>query len=139
MTLRTTLLLASLLLGGAARADLVVPEEVACNGKKAGDTCDGGTCMSAGFECQAGSCRRHGDEAACRADGCSWEEQLLCRPAAPAPTPAPAPSSTPAPTPTPTPTPTPVPGGCAATTADDVGALLAVAVLALGWRRRRSA
>jgi uncharacterized protein (TIGR03382 family) len=133
MKLRTTFVLASLVVGAAAHADIVVPERAACNGKKAGDACDGGTCVSAGFECQAGSCRRHGDEAACRADGCSWEEQLVCRPAAPAPAPAPAPSSTPSPAPS------PVPGGCAATTANDVGALLAVAALALGWRRRRSA
>ena len=137
MNLRTTFVLAALVVAGAAHADIVVPAQAACTGKKPGDACDGGTCVSAGFECQAGSCRRHGDEAACRADGCSWEEQLVCRPAAPAPTPAPAPSSIPAPSSTPTSA--PVPGGCAATTADDVGALLAVAALALGWRRRRSA
>lgn len=128
MNLRATFILASLFLGGVARADLVVPERDACDGKKVGDACDGGACVSAGFECQAGSCRRHGDEAACRADGCSWEEQLVCRPAALAPAPAPAS----------TPTPATVPGGCAAASTGDVGALLAAATLALGWRRRRS-
>lgn len=123
--------------GGVAHADIIVPAQAACQGKKVGDACDGGVCASDGFECQAGICRSYGDEAACRANGCSWEEQISCRPA---PAPAPAPSSTPTPsTPSSTPTPSPVPGGCAATSTADVGALLALAALAFGWRRRRSA
>jgi len=63
-----------------ALADVVIPERDACRGKAIGDACDGGTCASAGFSCEAGSCRRHGDQEACRKDGCDWRELVECLP-----------------------------------------------------------
>ncbi|MBM4283585.1 MAG: hypothetical protein FJ137_23550, partial [Deltaproteobacteria bacterium] len=48
----------ALLAPNLAHADLVVPAEANCRGKKVGDACNGGTCQSDGFECQAGACRR---------------------------------------------------------------------------------
>jgi len=113
MRLFRPLLIAALALGATpSLADLVVPEVEDCRDKKVGDPCPGGTCVSDGFSCQAGSCRRFSSEAECRADGCQWVEGITCRAATP-PTPPPV---VPAPTaaPSTTPTPTPVPGGCSA-------------------------
>jgi len=117
-----------------ARADIIVPEQQACRHKKVGDACDGGTCQSDGFSCQAGSCRRHDDEAACRADGCSWVEGLSCKAAA-APTPTPTPTP-PAPTTTTAQIPEPVaPSSCAMADGSTIGAALLGLLLV---RRRRS-
>ena len=105
-------------LAESARADLVVPERDACRGAKVGDRCgEGKVCVSTGFECQAGSCRRFGSAEECQRGGCSWEEQVACQattpsPAAPSPTtPTPAQPTPPGaapPNPPPPPTPTPV-------------------------------
>jgi len=127
MNLRATFILATLVIGSAAHADIVVPEQAACNGKKVGDACDGGVCASAGFECQAGICRQYGDEAACRTNGCSWEEQIVC-----APTPTATSSTT-------TPAVTPPGGcgaGCSAAGLELGGAAALLALLALRRRRR---
>jgi hypothetical protein len=139
MTLRSPLILAvglvaAVLCADTARADIVVPERDACSGKKVGDACDGGTCVSAGFECQAGSCRRHGDEAACRADGCSWEEQIVCAPAPTATSTTPDPATT-----TTTPAPVTPPGGCGAGCSASGLELGGVAALLALLRRRRRA
>jgi hypothetical protein len=95
--MRTHLVLPALafaFVSSMARADIIVPEQQACRDKKVGDACDGGTCQSDGFSCQAGACRRHDDEAACRADGCSWVEGLSCKAAATPPAPTPPPPTT---------------------------------------------
>jgi hypothetical protein len=135
--MRTHLVLPALafaFVSSMARADIIVPEQQACRDKKVGDACDGGTCQSDGFSCQAGSCRRHDDETACRADGCSWVEGLSCKAAAtmpPAPTPAPTTTTTGQ-------TPEPVaPSSCAMAGGEaGFGAVLLSLLLA---RRRRSA
>jgi hypothetical protein len=119
-----------------ARADIIVPEQQACRDKKVGDACDGGTCQSDGFSCQAGSCRQHGDEGACRSNGCNWVEGLSCQTA---PTPAPTPTPTPAPTPAAAPeAPKPSTPSCTSM-AGDVPLLAAVVLLGLSVRRRRQA
>jgi MYXO-CTERM domain-containing protein len=123
-----------------ARADIIVPEQQACRDKKVGDACDGGICQSDGFSCQAGSCRRHDDETACRADGCSWVEGLSCKAAAtpPAPTPTTETTTTKTTTTTTTQVPEPVaPSSCAMAGGEaGFGAALLGLLLA---RRRRSA
>jgi uncharacterized protein (TIGR03382 family) len=112
----------------AARADLVVPERAACDGKAVGDACDGGSCVSAGFECQAGACRQYGAEAECRNAGCRWEEQIVCSGDAPPP-PAPnAPPSAPS---------SGAAASCAAVGVDAAGLAAVGALLGLARRRRR--
>jgi hypothetical protein len=127
--MRTTVFtLAFLVAAGSASADIVIPEQAACEDKRAGDPCgDGGVCASDGFSCQAGACRRHADESACRSDeGCSWQESLRCQsPTAPAPTPTP---------PTTTPTTTTERTGCAAI--DGTSGLALLAALCVRRRRR---
>ena len=96
--MRILLLGCVFLASGLARADLIIPAQQACREKKVGDTCDvGSTCQSLGFSCQAGICRQHDAEDACRAAGCRWEEGLTCQAAATTPTSA-TPTSTSAPT-----------------------------------------
>jgi MYXO-CTERM domain-containing protein len=115
-----------------ARADIIVPERQACRDQKVGDACDGGTCQSDGFSCQAGSCRQHGDEGACRSNGCSWVEGLSCKTA-----PTPSPATPLAPTPAATPE-SPSSSSCAVVTGD-THLLAALMLLGLGLRRRRQA
>ena len=117
-----------------ARADIIVPEQQACRDKKVGDACDGGTCQSDGFSCQAGSCRQHGDEGACRSNGCNWVEGLSCK-TAPTPTPATRPAPTPAATPE-SPSSSSSSSSCAVVTGD-THLLAALMLLGLGLRRRR--
>jgi hypothetical protein len=128
--MRTTFVcLAFLVAAGSASADVVIPEQAACEDKRAGDPCgDGGVCASDGFSCQAGACRRHADERACRSDeGCRWQESLRCQsPTAPAPTPTP---TTP-----PTAATTPERSGCA--TIDGTSGLALLAALCVRRRRR---
>jgi hypothetical protein len=123
--------LAFLVAAGSASADIVIPEQDACTDKRTGDPCgDGGVCASDGFSCQAGACRRHADESACRSEeGCRWQESLRCQSPTPTPTPTPATATTP----TPTTATTPERSGCAAMDGTSGLALLA----ALGVRRRR--
>lgn len=82
--LRHSLFIVALLVAFAARADVVSPDQEACFDKKAGDACSTcvgavdaatcGTCVTPPASCQAGACRRFGDQAACLAEpGCSWE------------------------------------------------------------------
>jgi hypothetical protein len=129
---------------GSARADLVVPERDACRGKAVGDACGtGSTCQLMGFECQAGSCRRFSTEAECTgAGGCRWEAELACAatPSPPPPPETPAAAPVPAPAPTTAASETPAkPAGesCSSATGAEVfvGAL---AMVIVGWRRRRS-
>lgn len=142
--MRTHLVLLTLafaFVSSTARADIIVPEQQACRDKKVGDACDGGTCQSDGFSCQAGACRRHDDEAACRADGCSWVEGLSCKAAATPPAPAPAPTpttQTTTETTTTTQVPEPVAPSSCAMAGGDAGFGAAVLGLLLA-RRRRSA
>jgi hypothetical protein len=68
----------------AALADVVSPEQDVCYDKKPGEACTTcvdavdtatcGTCVVPPPSCQAGACRRFGDQAACLAEpGCGWE------------------------------------------------------------------
>jgi hypothetical protein len=119
-----------------ARADLVVPERAACDGKKAGDPCDGGVCTSAGHECRAGACRQFDSEGECAKNGCAWVEELRCAPVAPA-APA-APSTTPAATPAPaTEAPRAAPPASCASTPATLAPGALVGLLLLRRRRRR--
>ena len=128
--MRTHVVLLALALSFAssmARADIIVPEQQACRDKKVGDACDGGTCQSDGFSCQAGSCRQHGDEGTCRTNGCNWVEGMSCKTA---PTPAPTPVAAPE-------APKPTTSSSCTSMAGDVPLLAAVVLLGLGLGRRR--
>jgi hypothetical protein len=82
--LASLVVIALVVFARAAHADVVSPDQEACFDKKAGDACTTcvnavdsatcGTCVTPPPSCQAGACRRHGDQATCLAEpGCSWE------------------------------------------------------------------